>query len=107
MKFLSGLVCAILLVVIGATTEAKAITYYLGNSSPAVVTGVYIQTTCGPFGPYNLAPGTVTPVFIPAVCNVTGILYQMIFYPVGYDGPVPPPNPPNRLIVTPARAVFL
>ncbi len=107
MKFISGLVCAILLVVLGAATEAKAITYYLGNSSPAAVAGVYIQTSCGPFGPYNLPAGTVTPVAIPAVCTVTGIIYQMMFFPVGYDGPAPPPNPPNRLIVTPARAVFL
>lgn len=107
MKMFAGIICALLLTVLGSTTEAKAITYYLGNSSPVMVTGVYIQTTCGPFGPYNLPAGTVTPVVLPAGCNVTGIWYQSMFFPVGYDGPAPPPNPPNRLIVTPARAVFL
>jgi hypothetical protein len=41
-----------------------------------------------------------------AGCNVAGIVYQTITYAMGYNGPVPPPNPPNRLVVSLGRAVF-
>lgn len=108
MKLLVGFLAAFLLVVLGTSVDAQAQTYYLGNSSTVAVTGVTIQTsTCGTIGPFNIPVGTALPVPIPPGCVVIGIWYQGMFFPVGYDGPAPPPNPPFRLIVTPGRAVFI
>jgi hypothetical protein len=108
MKILIGFLAAFLLVVLGTTADAQAQIYYLGNSSTVGVTGVTIQTsTCGTIGPFNVPPGPAVAVPIPAGCVVTGIWYQGFFFPVGYDGPAPPPNPPFRLIVTNGRAVFI
>lgn len=107
MKIVVGIICALLLVVLGTTSDAQAqTTYYIGNGSTVAVLQVGIVTTCGTLGPYNVAPGTVLPVLIPAGCVVQGIKYNGQFFAIGYNGPVPPPNPPNNLIVTPARAHF-
>lgn len=105
MKILLGFICTLVLTIF-ATSSAEAQVYYLGNSTPVVVTNVLITTTCGPLGPFNLGPNTVTAVPIPVGCNVTGIIYQGTPYLIGYSGAVPPPNPPNNLFVTIGRAVF-
>lgn len=108
MKFLVGLLAAFLLVVLGTTIDAQAqTTYYLGNNSPVPTTATIQTSACGTIGPVLVSPGTVVPVLIPAGCTVTGIWYRSVFYPTGYYGPLPPPNPPSTLIVTIARAVFL
>lgn len=105
MKLLLGFLTAFLLVVLGPTVDAQAQTYPVGNNSFVIVC-VTIQTTCGPIGPICVPAGTVVIVAIPPGCVVTGVWYQSILYSVGYSGPVPPPNPPNQLQVTPGRAVF-
>ncbi len=104
MKILIGLIFAIVVTLVGTTEEAHA--YYLGNSTPVVVNNVFISTSCGPIGPFNLLPNTVINVPIPVGCVVTGVIYQGLMYAIGFNGPVPPPNPPNRLVVTTGRAVF-
>ena len=109
MKFLLGFLASFVVVVFGTTVDAYAqTTYYLGNNSP-VVTCATIQTSaCGTIGPICPGPGMIIPVPIPAGCTVTGIWYRGVFYPAtGAVVPLPPPNPPNSLIVTIARAVFL
>lgn len=106
MKFFIGVLAAFLLVVLGTTVDAQAQTYYVSNSSSVTTASVSVQTTCGPIGPFVVAPGAVIAIPIPPGCTVLGILYNMGFFPVGYSGPVPPPTPPNRLQVTPLRAVF-
>lgn len=105
MKLLSGLICAVLLTILGAATEAKAV-YYVGNSTPAVVTSATIVTTCGSYVYTNIPPNTILPLTLPPGCTVTGAIYQGILYPTGTYSPLPPPNPPNRLAVTIARTVF-
>lgn len=107
MKLLVGFLAAFLLVVLGTTVDAQAQTYYLGNSSSVAVTSATLQTTCGTIGPFFIPPNTIIPIPLPPACTATGVWYQSIFYPVGYYAAIPPPNPPNSLIVTPGRAVFL
>ncbi len=105
MKLLVGILCAILFAVVGTTTDAQA--YFLTNNTPVPVNGIIIRTTCGPFGPFNLPAGPATiNIPIPANCRVTGIMFRGAFFPIGYTGPVPPPNPPNGVTVTPNGATF-
>lgn len=106
MKFLVGAICAILLAVF-AGTEAQA--YCVTNNSPVVIPGgaVVVRTTCGTFVMPPLPPGATwcTPM-LPPSCTVLGILYRGVYYPMGYSGPVPPPNPPSFLTVASAGATF-
>ncbi len=105
MKLLVGILCAVLFTVVGTTTDAHA--YLLTNSTSAPVNGIQIRTSCGIFGVFNLPPGPSSiNVPIPTSCNVGGILYSGMFFPVGYSGPVPPPNPPNGVTVTSTGATF-
>jgi hypothetical protein len=106
MKLLIGFLAAFLLVVLGTTVDAQAQVYYVSNSSTVTTASVSIQTSCGPVGPFVVPPGPALAIPIPPGCTVLGILYNGGFFPVGYSGPVPPPTPPNRLQVTPLRAVF-
>lgn len=106
MKLLSSLICAALLMILGAATEAKAI-YYVGNStSTAVTSTITIQTsTCGTYTVPGIAANTIVPVSIPAGCTVISVTYQSVTYPTGgyYNLPTPPPA---KLAVTIARTVF-
>lgn len=107
MKLFAGLLCAILLVVAGSIADAKA--YFLTNNTPAPVTGIMIRTTCGVFGPFGLPAGPFTlnlPGIPPVGCVVTGIALRGAVFPIGYTGPIPPPNPPNGVTVTPNGATF-
>jgi hypothetical protein len=109
MKFLLGFFAALLLVVLSTTVDVMAqTTYYVGNNSPVATCATIQTSTCGTIGPVCPGPGVILPVAIPAGCTVTGIWYRGVFYPAtGTVTPLPPPNPPNSLIVTIARAVFL
>lgn len=107
MKLLVGAICAILLAVF-AGNEAHA-QYCVTNNSPVVIPGgqIIVRTTCGLFTVPPLPPGATwcTPV-LPPTCTVTGIIYRGVFYPMGYNGPLPLPNPPSWLLVAAAGATF-
>lgn len=108
MKMLAGFLCALLVAIVGMTTDANA--YVLTNNTPVVITGISVRTSCGVFGPYTLGPASSSSssinVPIPSSCTIFGIMFRGAFFPVGYNGPVPPPNPPNGLTVGAAGATF-
>lgn len=104
MKLFAGIICALLLSFLGTTEEAKAI--YLTNNTAIALT-MRVQTTCGIMGPYVVPPLTTIYVNPPPGCTATGIFFRGVFYPYspGFV-PIPPPNPPNSVWVTPNGAIF-
>lgn len=111
MKKFSLLIIAAVVFTLGMASEAYA-QYWIGNGSPVGITAqVYVN--CGgvislvPAAPIGVAPGTVAPIFIPAGCTVVGARINGTGYPMGYNGPAAPPNPPTTIIVTPARTAVM
>lgn len=106
MKFLIGALCAVLLTVF-AVNEAEA--YCVSNTSAGFIPGgaVIVRTICGTFTAPPIPPGATwcTPP-LPTSCTILGIVYRGIYYPMGYSGPVPPPNPPSSLTVVASGATF-
>lgn len=103
MKLLTGLLCAILMSV--ATVASVAQTYCVNNNSPVAIT-VYLQRTCGTIG-VSILPFSTWCAPLPFGCSATGIVYGFTFYPIGYSGPLPPPNPPSTLTVFRSGATFM
>lgn len=104
-KLFAGILCALLLTIFGTTEEAQA--YFLTNNTPVPVNGVIVMTTCGPMGPFSIPPMTTIMVNPPLGCTVTGIRYRGV--PYGFTPgfvPIPPPNPPFAVWVTPNGATF-
>lgn len=100
MKFFAGIICALLLAVLG-TLDAKAQNYCVENNTLNPISTVCIRISCGPpiCSPPVIASGGVWCTPIPANCTVLGIVYNNTFYPVGYSGPT--------LTVTATTATFM
>ena len=106
MKFFLGAICAMLLAVF-ASTDAQAQYCVTNNSTVVIPAGqIIIQTTCGTFTVPTLPPGATWCVPLPTGCVVKRIIYRGVVYPVGYNGPLPPPNPPFWLVVAATGAIF-
>ena len=111
MKVLTGFLCAIVLAVIGMTTDAQAYTL-TNNTTSATISGVYIEAICGPFGrvpfgPYALGPAPSSlEIILPPDCTVIGIIFRGVFYHAGVLNHIPPPNPPNFLSIGAGGATF-
>lgn len=103
MKLLTGILCAILMSV--ATVASVAQTYCVNNNSPVAIT-VYLQRTCGTVG-VSILPYSTWCTPMPPGCSATGIVYGFTFYPIGFSGPLPPPNPPSTLTVGRGSATFM
>jgi hypothetical protein len=107
MKLLLGFLAAVILVVLGTTVDARALTYYVGNNTGVTTTATVVTSTCGNIT-VTVPAGTIVPVVFPVGCTVTGVIYRSGFYPAtGMTYGLPMPTPPTNLIVTIARAVFL
>lgn len=107
MKLLLGFLAAFIVVVFGATVDAHALTYYVGNNTGVTTTATVVTSTCGSMT-VTVPAGTIVPVSFPVGCVVTGVIYRSSFYAAtGMTYGLPAPTPPTNLIVTIARAVFL
>ncbi len=113
-KKLTGLLFALTLVVavLAASVSAQAQTTYGVCNSTTVTVQVCIQIDCGGV-PIVLSCSPIAgggPPYecviwdIPAGCTVSGVILNGRFYPVGYSGPVPLPNPPNGITVSASGA---
>lgn len=108
---ISTLLFAVIIMVITVASDVLAQNYSIQNTSPVPV-NVIIQVNCpGPppvvitIGPFIILPGQVVVIPIPS-CPVVGVILNGTFYPVGYNGPVVPPNPPTLITVTPLRTII-
>jgi hypothetical protein len=108
----SVLLLAAILLTIGTITEvfAQVQIYGVSNRSTVTVT-VAVSGTCG--GglswislPVSIAPGASHAFTVPSGCPVNQVILNGTGYPVGYSGPVAPPNPPNFIRVGAGRAVI-
>lgn len=111
-KHVSTLLVAVVLMVLGISSNAMAQQqiYGVANNSPVAIT-ISVSGTCGG-GLGWITPSVIVPaggtvvISIPnPPCAATGVTMNGVFYPVGYAGPVAPPNPPTRIRVGANRAV--
>lgn len=98
---------AMILTLAMAGTAFAQVNYGAGNNSTVPVT-ITVQVACP--GSWStsatLAPGATTLFSIPAYpCAVVSVIVNGNTYPVGYNGPANPPNPPNNVRVTIARTL--
>lgn len=110
---ISTLLLATIIMMLAVASNVLAQNYSVYNGSPVTVT-VYIQGTCpGPppttwvLGPFTILPGGgISPPVPPPPCMITDVTVNGILYPVGYDGPAFPSNPPTWVIVNPFRTII-
>lgn len=106
---ISTLFLAMLVMMIAMAGTTLAQTYYGVVNNSAVSFTISLQVFCPGPPPlsYITAPVTVPPMvgmilpISPPPCGVTHVIINgTSYYPVGYNGPLNPPNPPVWISVT-------
>jgi hypothetical protein len=111
---ITTLFLAVIVMMFSMAGTTLAQTYYGVVNNSAVSFTISLQVTCPGPPPisYITAPTTVPPMvgmilpISPPPCSVTFVIINGSYYPVGYNGPLNPPNPPVWISVTSTLATI-
>lgn len=106
---LSALLLATVIMILTMAGNASAqINYDVTNNSPVAIDVVLSGFCPGPppilwVSPKTLLPGETHRFIIPLPPCTWSIGVNGVTYPLGYNGPITPPNPPTTIIVGATR----
>lgn len=110
-KIATLLLAAIIIILAVASEVLAQSTYRVVNNSMVTITAS-VEVICPGPPPFILTtptfvvpPGQSIVIAVP-LCPKSGVIVNGVFYPVGYNGPIVPPNPPTWIQVTPTGVII-